>query len=194
MAQHRGADHSFQRSSEDEARSFDASRIELITLLLFVGIVGKSAQFPLHTWPPDAMEGPTPVSALLHSALGHHGRRLGSTDVLERMRRGYTAEDFRKLVRDLRAAVPDIALSTDILSGFCGETEQDHEMTLALMREVRFDSAFMFTCSERELTVAAKKMPDDVQPEVKKRRLREIIALQESISREEARQAITLPA
>ncbi|MCP4446933.1 MAG: tRNA (N6-isopentenyl adenosine(37)-C2)-methylthiotransferase MiaB [Myxococcales bacterium] len=108
----------------------------------------------------------------------------GSTDVLERMRRGYTAEDFRKLVRDLRAAVPDIALSTDILSGFCGETEQDHEMTLALMREVRFDSAFMFTYSERELTVAAKKMPDDVQPEVKKRRLREIIALQESISRE----------
>ncbi len=109
----------------------------------------------------------------------------GSTDVLNRMKRGYTAEDFLALVRDLRAAVPDIALSTDILSGFCGETEEDHQQTLDLMREVRFDSAFMFSYSERELTVAAKKIPDDIPADVKKRRLREIIALQEEISREE---------
>ena len=108
----------------------------------------------------------------------------GSTEVLTRMKRGYTAEDFLTLVRDLRKAVPDIALSTDILSGFCGETEEDHQMTLDLMREVRFDSAFMFSYSERELTVAAKKITDDVPPDVKKRRLREIIKLQEEISRE----------
>lgn len=108
----------------------------------------------------------------------------GSTAILDRMKRGYTAEDFLTLVRDLRRDVPNIALSTDILSGFCGETEDDHQMTLDLMREVRFDSAFMFSYSERELTVAAKKMPDDVPVAVKKRRLSEIIALQESISRE----------
>jgi tRNA-2-methylthio-N6-dimethylallyladenosine synthase len=108
----------------------------------------------------------------------------GSTRVLEEMRRGYTAEDFRTLVAQLRKAIPDIALSTDILSGFCGETEEDHQLTLDLMREIRFDSAFMFSYSERELTVAARKMPDDVSIEDKKRRLSEIISLQESISKE----------
>jgi tRNA-2-methylthio-N6-dimethylallyladenosine synthase len=108
----------------------------------------------------------------------------GSTKVLEEMRRGYTADDFRALVADLRSAIPDIALSTDILSGFCGESDADHQATLELMREVRFDSAFMFSYSERELTVAARKMPDDVDPELKKERLSEIIALQGSISKE----------
>ena len=108
----------------------------------------------------------------------------GSDDVLERMRRGYTVADYRAIVARLRAAMPDIALSTDILSGFSGETEADHAATLALMREVRFDSAFMFAYSERDLTFAAKKLPDDVSPEVKQRRLAEIVALQERISAE----------
>ncbi len=108
----------------------------------------------------------------------------GSTEVLTRMQRGYTAEDFRSLVAKIRQAIPNIAFSTDILSGFCGETEADHQQTLDLMREIRFDSAFMFTYSERELTVASKKITDDVSPETKKRRLQEIIALQEQISRE----------
>jgi tRNA-2-methylthio-N6-dimethylallyladenosine synthase len=108
----------------------------------------------------------------------------GSTKILTDMRRGYTAEDFRTLVAELRKAIPNIALSTDILSGFCGETDADHQATLDLMREVRFDSAFMFSYSQRELTVAARKMPDDVPPDIKKKRLSEIIALQEQISRE----------
>ena len=89
----------------------------------------------------------------------------GSDVVLERMRRGYTR---RRLPRDRRARCarrcPRIALSTDILTGFSGETEDDHAQTLALMREVRFDSAFMFAYSERDLTFAAKKLPDDVPP------------------------------
>jgi tRNA-2-methylthio-N6-dimethylallyladenosine synthase len=106
----------------------------------------------------------------------------GSNAVLERMRRGYTIEDYRAIVAALRAAMPDIALSTDILTGFSGETEDDHAQTLALMRELRFDSAFMFAYSERDLTFAAKKLPDDVAPEVKRRRLAEIVALQEQIS------------
>ncbi|HEY4059031.1 MAG TPA: tRNA (N6-isopentenyl adenosine(37)-C2)-methylthiotransferase MiaB [Kofleriaceae bacterium] len=106
----------------------------------------------------------------------------GSDVVLERMRRGYTVDDYRAIVSALRAAVPDIAFSTDILSGFSGETEEDHQMTLALMRELRFDSAFMFAYSERDLTFAAKKLPDDVDEPTKKRRLQEIIALQEKIS------------
>jgi tRNA-2-methylthio-N6-dimethylallyladenosine synthase len=108
----------------------------------------------------------------------------GSDAVLDRMRRGYSVDDYRAIVARLRAAVPDIALSTDILSGFSGETEDDHAATLALMRELRFDSAFMFAYSERDLTFAAKKLPDDVSPQVKKRRLSEIVSLQERISAE----------
>jgi tRNA-2-methylthio-N6-dimethylallyladenosine synthase len=108
----------------------------------------------------------------------------GSDVVLERMRRGYTVADYRDIVRRLRAAMPDIALSTDILSGFSGETDDDHARTLELMREVRFDSAFMFAYSERDLTFAAKKLPDDVSPAIKAKRLSEIVALQESISAE----------
>jgi len=106
----------------------------------------------------------------------------GSDAVLDRMRRGYTVADYRAIVGRLRAAMPDIALSTDILSGFAGETDDDHARTLDLMREIRFDSAFMFAYSERDLTFAAKKLPDDVIPEVKARRLAEIVALQEQIS------------
>ncbi len=108
----------------------------------------------------------------------------GSDVVLERMRRGYTVADFRSIVSRLRAAMPHLALSTDILSGFSGETEGDHAATLDLMREIRFDSAFMFAYSERDLTFAAKKLPDDVTPAIKARRLAEIVALQEKISAE----------
>ena len=114
----------------------------------------------------------------------HLPLQSGSDAVLARMRRGYGVDDFRRLVEALRAAMPRIAISTDILSGFCGETEDDHRQSLELMREVRFDSAFMFSYSERSLTRAAKKLPDDVPPAEKKRRLAEIISLQEGISAE----------
>jgi tRNA-2-methylthio-N6-dimethylallyladenosine synthase len=108
----------------------------------------------------------------------------GAGPVLERMRRGYTVDGYRAIVAALRRAMPEIALSTDLLTGFSGETEDDHQATLDLMRELRFDSAFMFAYSERDLTFAAKKLPDDVSPAVKQRRLAEIVALQERISAE----------
>jgi tRNA-2-methylthio-N6-dimethylallyladenosine synthase len=106
----------------------------------------------------------------------------GSDAVLDRMRRGYRAADYRAIIAALRRAMPDIAVSTDLLTGFSGETEADHQATLALMRELRFDSAFMFAYSERDLTFAARKLPDDVVPAVKQRRLAEIVQLQEQIS------------
>jgi tRNA-2-methylthio-N6-dimethylallyladenosine synthase len=114
----------------------------------------------------------------------HLPLQSGSDDVLARMRRGYDVAGYMAIVERLRRAMPDIALSTDILSGFSGETEDDHAKTLELMRTIRFDSAFMFAYSERDLTFAAKKLADDVTPAVKKRRLAEIIALQERISAE----------
>lgn len=108
----------------------------------------------------------------------------GSDEVLARMKRGYTVADYLAIVEKLRAAAPGIAFSTDILTGFCGETEDDHQATLALMERVRFDSAFMFAYSERDLTFAAKKLSDDIPESVKKRRLAEIVAVQERISAE----------
>jgi tRNA-2-methylthio-N6-dimethylallyladenosine synthase len=114
----------------------------------------------------------------------HLPLQSGSDIVLERMRRGYRVADFRALTNALRAAIPDLAISTDILSGFAGETEDDHRATLELMRELRFDSAFMFSYSERTPTYASRHLPDDVSAAEKQRRLAEIIALQEQISRE----------
>jgi tRNA-2-methylthio-N6-dimethylallyladenosine synthase len=109
--------------------------------------------------------------------------QAGSDAVLERMRRGYDVAGYKAIVQQLRAAVPDIALSTDIMVGFCGETEEDHAQTLALMTEIEFDFAFMFAYSDREITYASKKLVDDIPHEVKLRRLREVIEIQERHTR-----------
>jgi tRNA-2-methylthio-N6-dimethylallyladenosine synthase len=82
----------------------------------------------------------------------------------------------------MRKLMPDVAIGTDVFCGFSDETEEDHQDTLALMREVKFDMAFMFKYSERPGTVAAKRMPDNVPEETKLRRLNEIIALQNEIA------------
>jgi len=86
------------------------------------------------------------------------------------------------LVSALRAAIPDIAITTDLLVGFCGETEEEFAALLAAQEELRFDGAFTFVYSEREGTTAARKLPDDVPAEVKQRRLAQVIALQQRIS------------
>lgn len=105
----------------------------------------------------------------------------GSDRILELMNRTYSREHYLGLVRKIRAAIPDVALSTDVIAGFPTETEEDHRATLSLMEEVRFDGAFMFKYSPREKT-RAWKMGDDVPDDVKGRRLEEIIELQRRIS------------
>ena len=112
----------------------------------------------------------------------HLPLQSGSTAVLERMRRTYTAAEYRTLVAKLRERVPDIALSTDIIVGFCGETEAEFRQTYQMMADIRYDSAFMFKYSEREGTLAHKALPDDVPETVKGERLKQIIELQEQIS------------
>ncbi len=113
----------------------------------------------------------------------------GSTEVLRRMRRTYTREEYLALIERARRIVPDLALSTDIIAGFCGETDQEHAETLSLMEAVGYDHAFTFAYSERPTTYAARKYEDDVPEDVKKRRLSEIIELQTATSkaRNEAR-------
>jgi tRNA-2-methylthio-N6-dimethylallyladenosine synthase len=106
----------------------------------------------------------------------------GSDAVLERMNRKYTRAWYLDRVAAIRKIVPDCGLTTDIFVGYCGETEEDHQLSLSLMREVGYDSAFMFKYSERPGTYASKHLPDDVPEEVKLQRLNELIALQNEIS------------
>ena len=106
----------------------------------------------------------------------------GSSSVLKRMNRNYTREWYLDRIAAINRILPGCALSTDIITGFCGETEEEHRETLSLMQEVGFDFAYMFKYSERPGTKASRHMKDDVPDEVKTRRLNEIIALQNELS------------
>lgn len=114
----------------------------------------------------------------------HIPAQSGNNDVLERMRRPYTREQYLELVDTMREIIPGVTLSTDIITGFCDETEAEHEDTLSLMAEVKYDLAYMFAYSERGRTLAQRKYEDNVPEEVKKRRLTEIIEQQMNIQEE----------
>ncbi len=106
----------------------------------------------------------------------------GSDRLLEKMRRRYTAEWYLERVARIREVLPGCGITTDVIAGFCSETEEDHQRTLDLFRKVGFDYAYMFYYSERPGTLAARHYPDDVPLDVKTRRLNEIIALQSELS------------
>lgn len=108
----------------------------------------------------------------------------GSSRILKLMNRKYTREWYLERVEAIRRIIPDCGLSTDIFSGFHSETEEDHQMSLSLMRECAYDSAFMFKYSERPGTFASKHLPDDIPEETKIRRLNELIELQNQLSAE----------
>jgi len=114
----------------------------------------------------------------------HIPAQSGNNEVLERMRRPYTREQYLELVEKMRNIIPGVTLSTDIITGFCGETEEEHEDTMSLMAEVKYDLAYMFAYSERGRTLAQRKYEDDVPEDVKKRRLSEIIEQQMNIQEE----------
>jgi tRNA-2-methylthio-N6-dimethylallyladenosine synthase len=104
--------------------------------------------------------------------------------MLEKMNRKYTREWYLDRIAAIRRYMPDCAITTDLIAGFCSETDEDHRQTLSLMREVGYEFAYMFKYSERPGTYASKHLPDDVPEEVKIRRLNEIIALQNRLSAE----------
>ena len=106
----------------------------------------------------------------------------GSSEMLKKMNRKYTREWYLDRIEAIRRIVPDCGLSTDIIAGFCGETEEDHQATLSLMRHCSYDAAFMFKYSERPGTFASKHFEDDIEDSEKVRRLNEIIALQQECS------------
>ncbi|HMQ76972.1 MAG TPA: tRNA (N6-isopentenyl adenosine(37)-C2)-methylthiotransferase MiaB [Flavobacteriales bacterium] len=114
----------------------------------------------------------------------------GSSAVLKRMNRGYDRAWYLDRIAAIRRHMPDCAISTDLISGFCGETEEEHQDTLSLMEAVRYDMAYMFKYSERPKTLAARKFADDVPDGVKGRRLQEVIDLQMKHAGERNRQHV----
>ena len=102
----------------------------------------------------------------------------GSSKVLEMMNRGYTREWYLGRIEAIRRIIPGCGISTDTISGFCGETEEEHQETISLMNDVKYDFAFMFMYSERPKTLAERKYKDDVPEDIKQKRLAEIVALQ----------------
>ncbi len=120
------------------------------------------------------------VSHYLHVPL-----QSGSNDVLRRMKRGYTVEQYREMLARIREFLPHATISSDFIVGFSGESEQDFQQTVAMVRECRFKNSFIFKYSVRPGTKAAERLPDDVPEEVKKRRNNDLLALQNAISEEE---------
>eukprot|EP00002_Diphylleia_rotans_P000345 TRINITY_DN10175_c0_g1_i1.p1 TRINITY_DN10175_c0_g1~~TRINITY_DN10175_c0_g1_i1.p1 ORF type:complete len:603 (+),score=123.05 TRINITY_DN10175_c0_g1_i1:47-1855(+) len=104
----------------------------------------------------------------------HIPAQSGSSKVLESMRRGYSRETYLELIADIKSILPGCALSSDFITGFCGETEEDHQQTLSLLEHVKYDRAFLYAYSVRERTYAQRHLADDVPSEVKKRRLMEM--------------------
>jgi tRNA-2-methylthio-N6-dimethylallyladenosine synthase len=134
---------------------------------------------------------PKDISDELLQTIAHHNNickaihlpvQSGSNRILDLMNRKYTREDYQERILAIRQIIPGCSISTDIIAGFCQETEDDHRDTLSLMEWVGFDAAFMFKYSERPKTLAAETLADDVPETVKDRRLREIIDLQQKLS------------
>lgn len=127
---------------------------------------------------------------VLHVIAKHHNIcnyihlpvQSGSTRILQEMNRQHTREEYMTLIDTIKRIIPDISLSQDMITGFPTETEEDHQDTLSLMEYVNYDFGYMFAYSERPGTLAARKLEDDVPEEVKKRRLQEIVDLQQKIS------------
>lgn len=117
----------------------------------------------------------------------HVPAQSGSNRVLRRMRRGYTVESYREMLHRIRETVPQASVTSDFIVGFCGETEEDFEQTVRLVEEGRFKNSFIFKYSPRPGTFSAEHYPDDVPDEVKRRRNRQLLAVQDAISEEQNR-------
>ncbi len=165
--------------------------VNFAQLLERVALVSPELRVRFSTSYPQDM-----TDEVLHTMARHHNIckyihlpvQAGNNRVLKLMRRGYTREWYLDRIAAIRRIVPDCAISTDIMTGFCSETDVEHLDTLDLMRQVRFDYAYMFKYSERPITYAAKKLADDVPEHEKKRRLKEIIDLQNEHSAQSNRE------
>ena len=170
--------------------SYKFEDVDFARLLEMVAQVSPSLRVRFSTSNPQDISDEVIEVMARYPNICHHIHlpvQSGSNRILEKMRRRYSREWYLERVAKIREIIPDCAISTDVIAGFCSETEEDHQATLSLFREVGFDAAFMFYYSERPGTLAARKYPDDVSLEEKTGRLNEIIALQNSLSLESNR-------
>ncbi len=167
--------------------SVDDETVDFAQLLERVALVSPMLRVRFSTsHPKDITDDVLHTMARYHNICKniHLPVQSGNTRILQLMNRTYTREWYLSKVKRIREIMPDCGLSTDIISGFCTETEAEHQDTLSLMELSRFDMAYMFSYSERPGTLAARRYSDDVAEEVKNRRLEEIIASKIRISRE----------
>ena len=165
-------------TSKGEIKSETEATTNFAQLLEMVALVSPELRVRFSTSHPKDM-----VDEVLHMMASyenicpyiHLPVQSGNTEVLERMNRGYSREWYLDRIAAIRRIMPDCAITTDIISGFCGETEEQHQETLSLMDEVIYDYAFMYKYSERPKTLAERRFEDDVPDDVKGRRLEEII-------------------
>jgi len=164
-----------------------ATATDFAQLLAMVAEAYPKMRFRFSTSnPQDMHESVLHVIAKYHNVCNyiHLPVQSGSTRILKEMNRQHTREEYMALIDKVKDIIPDCAISQDMITGFPTETEQDHKDTLTLMEYVGYDFGYMFAYSERPGTLAARKMEDDVPEEVKKRRLQEVVDLQQEISME----------
>lgn len=178
----------FWKDPEHPEESVDFAR-----LLEMVALISPLLRVRFSTSHPKDMTNGVLYTMAMYDNICNHIHlpvQSGSNPVLERMKRKYTREIYLERIEAIRKILPSCAISTDTISGFCGETLQDHALTLDLMQQVRFDQAFMFQYSERPGTYAARHLPDDIPLEEKTRRLNELIALQNTHALENNQKAV----
>ena len=171
----------------------DGERVDFARLLAMVAEAAPDMRVRFTTSHPKDMSDDIIATIAAYDNICNHIHlpvQSGSDAVLKAMNRKYTREWYLDRIAAIRRAIPDCGISTDMFTGFHGETEADFEETLSLMREVGFDSAFMFKYSERPGTLAARTMPDNVPEDVKIDRLNRMIALQNELSAESNRRDI----
>lgn len=160
-------------------------KVNFAQLLEMVALISPKLRVRFSTSHPKDMASSVLYTMAMYPNICDHIHlpvQSGSDAMLDRMNRKYTRAMYLERVAKIREIIPDCSISTDIIAGFCGETEEDHKQTLSIMREVGYYTAFMFQYSQRPNTKAARHFPDDVPADVKTRRLNEIIALQNELS------------
>ena len=170
-----------------------ATAVDFAQLLDMCATAYPKMRFRFSTSNPQDMH-----TEVLHVIAKHHNVckyihlpvQSGSTRILHEMNRQHTREEYMELTDRIKTIIPDISLSQDMITGFPTETEEDHKDTLSLMEYVKYDFGYMFAYSERPGTLAARKLKDDVPDEVKKRRLQEIVDLQQRIGLQRTRSFI----
>jgi tRNA-2-methylthio-N6-dimethylallyladenosine synthase len=170
---------------KDEVIDKDKESVNFAQLIEKVGLVSPELRVRFSTsHPKDMTDEVVEVMSRYENICNyiHLPIQSGNSEQLKKMNRGYTREWYLNRIESIRKIIPDCGISTDIITGFCGETDEQHQDTLSLMEQVNFDLAYMFTYSERPNTLAERKYEDDVPNKTKKKRLQEVMAMQAKCS------------